>query len=210
MSCDATTIARGSDDCPARSVGHCACQNLAEEIVAALPAPVQPGREDVALALDKFEQAAMAYERLGKIKRDDEKSRDMRKQIIADLADARSTILALFQRPAAQSQEPVAYQYQYSDPRTGQPIWLKETFWNGNRPSASRALYTAPPDAEAIRREAVEKERERCARIVEGEVFHHRYRTWPAWGTGNRAQDSELGTLTAALAAAIRATEGER
>lgn len=38
----------------------------------------------------------MAYERLGKLTRDDEKTRNMRKEIISELAAARSAIVEHF------------------------------------------------------------------------------------------------------------------
>lgn len=47
-------------------------------------------------------------------------------------------------------------------------------------------------------------ERERCAKIVEGIVYHHRYRTWPWWGTGNLANESEMVKFCDAAAAEIR------
>lgn len=50
-------------------------------------------------------------------------------------------------------------------------------------------------------------ERERCARIVEGEVYKELYREWPGIGWGNRASDSELVRFADALAARIRSGE---
>lgn len=50
-------------------------------------------------ALDRFERAAMAYERLGKLTKDDEKTREIRKAAIAELADARRAVLEA-SRPA--------------------------------------------------------------------------------------------------------------
>lgn len=47
----------------------------------------------MAEALDRLERAAMAYERLGKVTRDDDKSRELRKNTIAELADARRALL---------------------------------------------------------------------------------------------------------------------
>lgn len=60
-------------------------------------------------------------------------------------------------------------------------------------------------------------ERERAAKIAEGEVYAHRYRTWPFWpvqkdGTrGNRSSASEIVKHCDKIAAAIRSprTEGE-
>ena len=43
--------------------------------------------------VDRLERAAMAYERLGKISRDDEKTRQMRKDTIAALAETRTAVL---------------------------------------------------------------------------------------------------------------------
>lgn len=62
------------------------------------PAVAQPqaGDEVEAVwkhALDRLERAAMAYERLGKLTRDDDKTRQIRKSTIAELADARRAIL---------------------------------------------------------------------------------------------------------------------
>ncbi len=54
---------------------------------------------------------------------------------------------------------------------------------------------------------AVAAERERCAKIVEGEVFKEVYRTWPQIGDGDRATDSDIVQHCNALAAAIRANE---
>jgi hypothetical protein len=67
----------------------------------------------------------------------------------------------------------------------------------------ARAL-SAESDAARLR-EALEAEREACAKIVEGRVYKTRYREWPEWGAGNRSADDEAVKLTAALAAAIRA-----
>jgi hypothetical protein len=44
--------------------------------------------------LDRLEQAAMAYERLGKITRDDAKTRALRKAAITELARARLAFYA--------------------------------------------------------------------------------------------------------------------
>lgn len=46
-------------------------------------------------ALDRFEQAAMAYERLGSIKKDDEKSRKIRRDAMVELSDARRNLAAM-------------------------------------------------------------------------------------------------------------------
>jgi hypothetical protein len=45
---------------------------------------------------------------------------------------------------------------------------------------------------------------EEAAKIADGEVVHHRYRTWPWWGDGNRANESELTQHSDHIAAAIR------
>lgn len=59
-------------------------------------------------AVDRLERAAMAYERLGKVTRDDEKSRQMRKDAMAELAAARTAILAALSQPeAAQAGEAI-------------------------------------------------------------------------------------------------------
>ena len=46
--------------------------------------------------LDELELAAMAYERLGKLKRDDEKTRKMRIEAISNLSASRVKIIDLF------------------------------------------------------------------------------------------------------------------
>ena len=46
-------------------------------------------------AIDRLERAAMAYERLGKLTRDGEKTRTLRKETIAELAAARKEMLKL-------------------------------------------------------------------------------------------------------------------
>ena len=51
----------------------------------------------------------------------------------------------------------------------------------------------------------VRDEREACAKIVEGEIYKERYRTWPRVGTGNRARESEVVAHCIALSEAIRA-----
>lgn len=48
--------------------------------------------------LDRVERAAMAYERLGNLTRDDEKTRDIRKDAVAELAEARVALCILFGR----------------------------------------------------------------------------------------------------------------
>jgi uncharacterized caspase-like protein len=67
---------------------------------ASLAKPVEPdgmpGVEGLVSLLDRFERAAMGYERLGKLTRDDEKTRAIRKDTIAELAGARAAIRALF------------------------------------------------------------------------------------------------------------------
>lgn len=56
-------------------------------------------------------------------------------------------------------------------------------------------------------------ERERCAKIVEGEVYKHRYRTWPLLSPGqheepgNRSEDSDITKHCHKLAAALRGIE---
>lgn len=47
--------------------------------------------------IDRLERAAMAYERLGKIKKDDEKSRSIRKDAISELSYARVEIVKLIE-----------------------------------------------------------------------------------------------------------------
>lgn len=50
--------------------------------------------DEIASLLNRIERAAMAYERLGKLTRDDEKTRQIRKETIAELADARRELAA--------------------------------------------------------------------------------------------------------------------
>lgn len=52
---------------------------------------------DMIAAVDRLERAAMAYERLGKLTRDDEKTRQIRKDTMAELAAARATLMAPWQ-----------------------------------------------------------------------------------------------------------------
>jgi hypothetical protein len=52
--------------------------------------------------------------------------------------------------------------------------------------------------------QAVVAERERCARLVEGDVFMTRYRQWPKVNDGSRSNESEIVKLCDALAALIR------
>jgi hypothetical protein len=55
-------------------------------------------------------------------------------------------------------------------------------------------------------REAVEGEREACAKIAEGDLFEVRYRTWPHWNPGgNLSRERDVAQLAEATAAAIRA-----
>lgn len=53
------------------------------------------------LLLNRYELAAMAYERLGKMNRDDEKTRRMRKEAIAELAAVRQEMVKLFESKGA-------------------------------------------------------------------------------------------------------------
>lgn len=55
---------------------------------------------------------------------------------------------------------------------------------------------------------AVAAERERCAKIIEGDLYEHRYRTWPWFGDGNRSNDSEMVKFCDAAATAIRNEKG--
>jgi len=55
-----------------------------------------------------------------------------------------------------------------------------------------------------MQNEAVARERERCAKIVEGVVLNERYREWPWWGPGNRNKDSEMVRFCDFAAAEIR------
>lgn len=47
------------------------------------------------VAMNRLETAAMAYERLGKLARDDEKTRQIRKDTMAELTAARRNLLWL-------------------------------------------------------------------------------------------------------------------
>lgn len=51
---------------------------------------------------------------------------------------------------------------------------------------------------------ALENERERCAKIVEGQSFREHYREWPWFGTGNRSNDSDLVIFCDAAVTQIR------
>ena len=60
-------------------------------------------------------------------------------------------------------------------------------------------------------REAVEGEREACAKIAEGDLFEVRYRTWPHWNPGgNLSRERDVAQLAEATAAAIRARGEEK
>ena len=64
--------------------------------------------------------------------------------------------------------------------------------------------------ASAIR-EAVEREREACAKIAEGDLFEVRYRSWPHWNPGgNLSRERDVTQLAEATAAAIRARGEEK
>jgi Lar family restriction alleviation protein len=63
-------------------------------LVAALSPSGNDLRADRTALVDRLERAAAAYERLGKVTRDDEKSREIRKAAIAELAEARKALLA--------------------------------------------------------------------------------------------------------------------
>lgn len=57
-------------------------------------------------AMDRFERACMAYERLGSMKKDDEKTRQIRKDAIAEYADARRALCeAAFTNPSDETKE---------------------------------------------------------------------------------------------------------
>ena len=60
-------------------------------------------------------------------------------------------------------------------------------------------------------REAVEREREACAKIAEGDLFEVRYRSWPHWNPGgNLSRERDVTQLAEATAAAIRARGEEK
>jgi hypothetical protein len=61
------------------------------------------------------------------------------------------------------------------------------------------AAHPSPTYAEGRRAGLLE-----AARIVQGEVYRERYRTWPQLGDGNRSNDSGVVTKCDALATAIR------
>ena len=52
--------------------------------------------------------------------------------------------------------------------------------------------------------------REAAAKKVEGEVIHHRYRTWPWWGDGNRDKQDALVQFCDLCAKAIRALKSKQ
>lgn len=61
------------------------------------------------------------------------------------------------------------------------------------------------PEIDAIVEKAILNERERCAKIVQGEVHKERYRMWPRLSkSGNRSDDSDIVKFCDSLAAAIR------
>lgn len=50
---------------------------------------------------------------------------------------------------ALEAQKPVAYQYRYSDPVSGMPVWrFSGGHWNGQRPRETQPLYARPVPAE--------------------------------------------------------------
>ena len=70
---------------------------------------------------------------------------------------------------------------------------------------AGRYGVGGDPNVLKMMQVAINAERERCAKIVEGEVYETRYRKWPQISTiGNRAEDSEVAKHCRALAAVIR------
>jgi len=71
------------------------------------------------------------------------------------------------------------------------------------------ATPAPPPVAVPDDVRGLERLREECARIVEGQVYHERYRTWPFWneipsGRPNRSEANELVTHCDKLASLIR------
>lgn len=67
------------------------------------------------------------------------------------------------------------------------------------------ALFLRDAIASAITA-AESRTMERCAKIVEGNMIHGRYREWPSWGTGNRGVEDDTVRLTQALARTIRSS----
>ena len=68
----------------------------------------------------------------------------------------------------------------------------------------------AAAEIRALIREAVEGEREACAKIAEGDLFEDHYRSWPHWNPGgNLSRERDVTKLAEATAAAVRA-RGER
>jgi hypothetical protein len=58
--------------------------------------PVPPS---ISAAADRFERACMAYERLGNMKKDDEKTRQIRKDAIAEYGESRRNLLYAMRSP---------------------------------------------------------------------------------------------------------------
>jgi hypothetical protein len=66
-------------------------------------------------------------------------------------------------------------------------------------PSCAEAVASAKAEATAV------EQRERCAKIAEGEVVFEHYRRWPCWQPhGDRSKEWEGTQLADAIAAAIR------
>jgi len=64
--------------------------------------------------------------------------------------------------------------------------------------------HEMPPGERAAFANGRGAERERCAKLVEGEIYKERYRIWPGLDWGNRDRDQELVRFCDAMAALIR------
>lgn len=61
---------------------------------------------DEKVLIDRLERAAMAYERMGKLTRDDQRTREMRKEAMAELAEARRALIATLEAAKPPPPEP--------------------------------------------------------------------------------------------------------
>ena len=86
--------------------------------------------------VDRLERAAMAYERLGKLSRDDEKTRQMRKDTIAALAETRTAVLGRVATLTAERDEALAaIRARSTAPSEPEP----KIVWTGGAPGVGAA-----------------------------------------------------------------------
>lgn len=93
------------------------------------------------------------------------------------------------------------------------PYDVPEWAWAEAAALRSAVIWQSNASNEIIARALLAAERrgiERAAKVAEGEVYHHRYRTWPFWpensdgGRGNLSEESEIVLHADKIAAAIR------